>query len=80
MQKTEIKLNSLFCVFFKIGATAFGGFMALISVVENIIVERKKLMRHEDMLDGISLAAVLPGPVAVNLVAYAGSRISKHII
>jgi chromate transporter len=32
-------------------------------------------MRHEDMLDGISLASILPGPVAVNLVVYVGYRL-----
>ena len=49
--------------------------MALISVVESIIVERRKLLVHEDMLDGISLASVLPGPVAANVVAYVGYRL-----
>jgi len=65
---------SLFWTFLKIGSTAFGGFMALISVVQNYLVDRKKLMTHEDMLDGISLATILPGPIAVNVVAYAGYR------
>ncbi len=65
----------LFWTFLKIGSTAFGGFMALISVVQNYVVDSKKLITHEDMLDGISLATILPGPVAVNVVAYAGYRI-----
>ncbi|MFW2371806.1 MAG: chromate efflux transporter [Gammaproteobacteria bacterium] len=65
----------LFWTFLKIGSTAFGGFMALISVVQNYVVDNKKLISHEDMLDGISLATILPGPVAVNVVAYAGYRI-----
>jgi len=68
-------LLSLFCTFLKIGSTAFGGFMALISVVQNYLVNREKLLSDEDMLDGISLATVLPGPVAVNVVAYAGYKI-----
>ncbi len=49
--------------------------MALISVVQNYLVNREKLLTDEDMLDGISLATVLPGPVAVNVVAYAGYKI-----
>lgn len=68
-------LGSLFLSFLKIGSTAFGGFMALISVVQNEMVERRKLLRHEDMLDGVSLATILPGPVAVNVVAYVGYRL-----
>lgn len=68
-------LPSLFWTFVKIGSTAFGGFMALISMVQNYVVDREKLLSDEDMLDGISLATVLPGPVAVNVVAYAGYKI-----
>jgi len=67
-------LFTLFGMFFKIACTSFGGFMAMIAVVEREVVERRRLMRHEDMLDGISLASLLPGPVAVNLVTYAGYR------
>ena len=68
-------LLSLFLTFLKIGSTAFGGFMALISVVQNYLVNREKLLSDEDMLDGITLATVLPGPVAVNVVAYAGYKV-----
>ena len=71
----SISLVHLFGNFLKIGSTAFGGFMALVSVIENIIVEKRKLLTHEDMLDGISLASVLPGPVAANVVAYVGYRL-----
>ena len=75
MQTARISLSSLAWTFLKVGATAFGGFMALISIVENIVVERRRLLSHEDMLDGISLASMLPGPVAVNVVAYVGYRL-----
>lgn len=68
-------LSSLFLSFLRIGCTAFGGFMALISVVQTEIVERRKLLAPADMLDGISLATILPGPVAVNVVAYVGYRL-----
>ena len=71
----HITLWSLFWIFLKIGCTAFGGFMALISVVQNYIVERRKLLSQEDMLDGVSLATILPGPVAVNVVAYVGYKL-----
>jgi chromate transporter len=70
-----VPLGTLFWIFFRIACTSFGGFMAMISVVQNVVVERKKLMRHEEMLDGISLASLLPGPVAVNLVVYVGYRL-----
>lgn len=71
----ELSLSSLFWIFFRIACTSFGGFMAMISVVENVVVERRKLLTHQEMLDGISLASLLPGPVAVNVCAYAGWRL-----
>lgn len=76
---SSVSLSYLFWNFLKIGSTAFGGFMALVSVIENIIVGRRKLLTHEDMLDGISLASVLPGPVAANVVAYVGYRLRGGI-
>ncbi|BAU64886.1 chromate transporter [Stanieria sp. NIES-3757] len=78
-QPESISSSSLFWTFLKIGSTAFGGLMALISVVENIIVGKHKLLTHEDMLDGISLASCLPGPVAANVIAYVGYRIKGGI-
>jgi chromate transporter len=71
----RVSLSTLFWTFFKIACTSFGGFMAMISAVEREVVARRGLMRHEDMLDGISLASILPGPVAVNLVVYVGYRL-----
>lgn len=68
-------LSFLFLSFLKIGASAFGGFMALISAVENVFVTRHDRIEHKDMLDGISLASMLPGAIAVNVVAYVGFRL-----
>jgi chromate transporter len=65
----------LFTLFLRIGSTAFGGFMALIAVVENHVVERHKWLTHEEILDGVSLATVLPGAIAVNVIAYVGHRL-----
>jgi chromate transporter len=71
----RVSLGTLFWIFLKIGSVTFGGFMALISVVADIIVERRRLLKQEDMLDCISLANLLPGPQGVNCVAYVGYRL-----
>ncbi len=68
-------LSYLFFKFLKIGSTAFGGFMALISIVQKELVEKKKTIKDEDILDGISLATVLPGPIAVNVITFIGHRL-----
>lgn len=69
----------IFLTFLKLGATAFGGYMSLIAIVQRQIVEIDKKMKEEDLLDGISLVSVLPGPMAVNVIAYVGYRL-KGII
>lgn len=74
-RKPPVQLFPLFLSFCKIGSVAFGGFMALISVVQNEVVERKKFLKAEEVLDGISLATLLPGPIAVNVVAYVGYKL-----
>jgi chromate transporter len=66
----------LFAIFFKIGCIAWGGYMALVSVVRAEIVEKQRLMSDDEVMEGVALAMVLPGPVAVNVVAYVGNRLA----
>lgn len=71
-KQQETTLKYLFFTFLKIGAISWGGFMALISVVQTQLVEKDKVVADEVILDSISLASVLPGPLAFNVVAYLG--------
>ena len=71
----EISLKYLFLTFLKIGAISWGGFMALIAVVQKQLVDKDKVIREEVILDGISLASVLPGAVAINVVTYVGYQL-----
>lgn len=70
-----VTLPALFWQFLIIGSTTFGGFMALISVLQQVFVHKRRLLTPEEMLDGISLATLLPGPIAVNVVAFIGHRL-----
>lgn len=70
--KKDVSLLLLFLTFFKIGATSFGGFISLISVIQKDLTEKKGLVKDKVIIDGVSLASVLPGPMAVNVVAYIG--------
>lgn len=71
----RVSLGMLWWIFLRIACTSFGGFMTMISVVQNVVVERRKLLTDRDVLDGLSLASVLPGPLAINVVAYVGYRL-----
>jgi chromate transporter len=70
-----IGLFTLALLFLRIGCTSFGGFMAMVSVTQQVLCERRRLLPVADLLDGLALASVLPGPVAVNVAAYAGYRL-----
>ncbi|MFY0680134.1 MAG: chromate efflux transporter [Thalassovita sp.] len=65
----------LFLTFLKIGCISWGGYMALISVVRSEISDRRALLEDQEIMDGVALALLLPGPVAVNVVAYVGNRL-----
>ena len=72
MNKKKVSLSYLFFTFLKIGTISWGGFMALISVVQKQLVEKDKVLEDEIILDNISLASILPGPVAFNVVTGIG--------
>lgn len=61
--------------FLKVGSISFGGFMALIGVLQKEMVERDGKLEDEVLMDGVSLASLLPGPVAVNTVGYIGYQL-----
>lgn len=68
----KISLKYLFFTFLKIGAISWGGFMALIAVMKKQLVDKDKVLKEEVVLDGISLASVMPGAVAINVATYLG--------
>ena len=50
--------------------------MALIAMVRKQLVDKKKALSDDQILDGVSLASILPGPLAVNSVVYYGFILS----
>lgn len=64
----------LFFTFFKIGLFTFGGGYAMLSVIENICVERNQWITHEDLMNVTVIAESTPGPVAINCATFVGYR------
>ncbi len=64
----------LFASFFRIGLFTFGGGYAMLPVMENEFVEKKKWLTGEEMMDMIAIAESTPGPVAINSSTYIGFR------
>ncbi len=64
----------LFVTFFKIGLFTFGGGYAMISVIEDICVEQKRWISHDEMMDVTVIAESTPGPMAINCATFVGYR------
>ncbi len=69
------KSAELFLTFFKIGLFTFGGGYAMIGVIENICVEKKKWLTHDQMENIAVIAESTPGPIAINSATYVGNTL-----
>lgn len=59
-----------------LGATSFGGGVAMIAHARRLFVAEKGWLSDEEFLDGVSLAQSLPGANAANAVSYVGWRVA----
>lgn len=65
-------LFDLFLSFAKIGLFTFGGGYAMIALIENVCVEKKKWITHDDMMNVMIIAESTPGPIAINCATFVG--------
>ena len=66
-------LGMLVLLFLKLGAIGFGGGMAVIALMEDELVRRRKLMDQEELLHGLALGQIL-GSFATNAAFFVGQR------
>ncbi len=71
---TKIYLQ-LFLTMLKIGAFTFGGGYAMIALLENELVTKKKWIEKDEFLDMVAISESTPGPVAINSATYIGYKI-----
>ena len=69
-------LYELFYIFAKIGLFTFGGGYAMISIIENICVERKGWISQDEMMNMTVIAESTPGPIAINCATYVGYKMA----
>ena len=68
------KYVSLLITMLKIGLFTFGGGYAMIALLENEFVEKKKYIEKEEFLDMVAIAESTPGPIAINAATYLGYK------
>ena len=71
------KIFDLFITFFKIGLFTFGGGYAMISTIRETIVENKKWITDDELMQIITIAESTPGPIAINMATYIGYKQRK---
>ncbi|SCD21161.1 chromate ion transporter (CHR) family chromate transporter [Proteiniphilum saccharofermentans] len=64
----------IFIVFFKIGAFTFGGGYAMIPLIRNEVVNKKRWIQDDEFIDMLAIAQSMPGPIALNTALFVGNK------
>lgn len=70
-------LLDLFLTFARIGLFTFGGGYAMIHLLENEFVAKKKWIEEDEFMDLVAIAESTPGPIAINCSTYIGYKKEK---
>lgn len=70
------RIAVLFLTFLKIGAFTFGGGYAMIALLKNEFVSRKRWLKEDMFFDMVAIAESTPGPVAINSATYIGYHVA----
>ena len=64
----------LFWSFFKIGAFTLGGGYAMIPLIEQEVVERRRWISSDEFSETLTLAQSAPGPISINSAVFIGYK------
>lgn len=62
--------------FLMVGATGFGGGVAVIAQIRRLVVHQRRWLSDEEFLDAVSLSQSLPGANAANAITYIGLKMA----
>ena len=69
----------LFWIFFKIGTFTLGGGYAMVPLIQNEIVNKKKWIEEEEFVKLLALAQSSPGALAVNVSVFVGYKMKRML-
>lgn len=64
----------LFLEFFKIGMFSFGGGLAMLPLIQEIVLKHNWISKAE-FLDVVAISQVTPGPIAINAATFVGNKV-----
>ncbi len=70
-------LFQLFWTFFKIGGLTFGGGLTMLPMLERELVQHRKWVTSEELLDIYAIGQCTPGIIAVNTATFVGYKRDK---
>ncbi len=73
MEKLKRALQMLL-IMMKIGLFTFGGGHAMIALLENEFVSKRKWLESEEFVDLVAIAESTPGPIAINCATFIGYK------
>lgn len=71
-------LWDLFQTFFRIGIVTFGGGYAMLPLIHKELVDKKKWISEEDIIDIFAVGQSLPGAIAINTSIFIGYRKKRY--
>ncbi len=69
--------TDFFKTFFRIGLFTLGGGYAMIPIIEEEVVNKRKWVEKKDFLDIVAISQSCPGALAINMSAFIGYRMKK---
>ncbi|MCQ2218166.1 MAG: chromate transporter [Paludibacteraceae bacterium] len=70
-----MELIYLAFVFFKIGVFGFGGGYAMISLIQDEVVNNHQWMNSQTFADVLAISQMTPGPISINTATYVGYNV-----
>lgn len=67
-------LLQLFWVFFKIGTFTFGGGLAMLPLIQKEVVDNRKWIKEDEIVDIFAVSQSMPGVIAVNTSIFVGKN------
>ena len=73
----KVSLFEIFKIFFIIGAQLIGGGYVILPLLRHYIVEERKWITEEELIDYFAVSQCLPGIIAGNISVFTGYKVRK---